>query len=82
MAGFDAIAHAVETAVTARRTPMSDTFSHQAWRLLNGAFERVLQDEQGRRFVVDTENIRHVTAEKNRGTERRAQAPGGSCRYS
>ncbi len=42
MAGFDAIAHAVETAVTARRTPMSDTFSHQAWRLLNGAFERVL----------------------------------------
>jgi alcohol dehydrogenase len=42
MAGFDAIAHAVETAVTARRTPMSDTFSHQAWRLLSDAFERVL----------------------------------------
>ena len=42
MAGFDAIAHAVETAVTLRRTPLSDTFSHQAWRLLNGAFERVL----------------------------------------
>ena len=42
MAGFDAIAHAVETAATARRTPMSDTFSHQAWRLLNDAFERVL----------------------------------------
>jgi len=42
MAGFDAIAHAVETAVTSRRTPLSDTFSHQAWRLLNGAFERVL----------------------------------------
>jgi len=42
MAGFDAIAHAVETAVTARRTPMSDTFAHQAWRLLNDAFERVL----------------------------------------
>ena len=42
MAGFDAIAHAVETAVTTRRTPLSDTFSHQAWRLLNGAFERVL----------------------------------------
>jgi alcohol dehydrogenase class IV len=42
MAGFDAIAHAVETAVTARRTPLSDTFSHQAWRLLNEAFERVL----------------------------------------
>jgi len=42
MAGFDAIAHAVETAVTARRTPLSDTFSHRAWRLLNDAFERVL----------------------------------------
>jgi alcohol dehydrogenase len=42
MAGFDAIAHAVETAVTARRTLLSDMFSHQAWRLLNGAFERVL----------------------------------------
>jgi alcohol dehydrogenase len=42
MAGFDAIAHAVETAVTIRRTPLSDTFSHRAWRLLNDAFERVL----------------------------------------
>ena len=42
MAGFDAIAHAVETAVTMRRTPLSDTFSHRAWRLLGDAFERVL----------------------------------------
>ena len=42
MAGFDAIAHAVETTVTTRRTPMSDTFSRQAWRLLASAFERVL----------------------------------------
>jgi alcohol dehydrogenase len=42
MAGFDAIAHAVETAVTARRTRMSDTFSHQAWRLLAESYERVL----------------------------------------
>src|SRR3954453_2630356 len=42
MAGFDAIAHAVETAVTMRRTPMSDTFSHRAWRLLSDGFERVL----------------------------------------
>jgi alcohol dehydrogenase len=32
----------VETAVTMRRTPMSDTFSHKAWRLLNDGFERVL----------------------------------------
>ncbi|HXW07945.1 MAG TPA: iron-containing alcohol dehydrogenase [Vicinamibacterales bacterium] len=42
MAGFDAIAHAVETSVTTRRTPLSDTFSHRAWLLLNEAFERVL----------------------------------------
>ena len=41
-AGIDAIAHAVETAVCARRTPLSDTFSHQAWRLLSDAFERVM----------------------------------------
>lgn len=42
MSGFDAIAHAVEAAVTSRRTPLSDTFSHRAWRLLNDAFERVV----------------------------------------
>jgi alcohol dehydrogenase len=42
LAGFDAIAHAVETAVTMRQTALSDTFSHRAWRLLNDAFERVL----------------------------------------
>jgi alcohol dehydrogenase len=42
MAGYDAIAHAVETAVTVKRTPLSDTFSHQAWKLLSEAFERVL----------------------------------------
>jgi alcohol dehydrogenase len=32
----------VETAVTTRRTPLSDTYSQQAWRLLANAFERVL----------------------------------------
>ena len=42
MAGFDAIAHAVETAVTTKRTALSDTFSHRAWQLLSEAFERVL----------------------------------------
>jgi alcohol dehydrogenase len=42
MAGYDAIAHAVETAVTSKRTLLSDTFSHQAWRLLSDAFERLL----------------------------------------
>ena len=42
MAGLDAIAHAVETAVTLKRNSLSDTFSHQAWLLLTGAYERVL----------------------------------------
>jgi alcohol dehydrogenase len=40
--GIDAIAHAVETAVTTRRTAMSDAFSQQAWKLLAAAFERVV----------------------------------------
>ena len=43
-AGYDAIAHAVETAVTTRRTPLSDAYSQQAWRMLSGAFERALTD--------------------------------------
>jgi alcohol dehydrogenase class IV len=42
MAGIDAIAHAVEAAVTKRRTPVSDTFSRRAWEFLDGAFERAL----------------------------------------
>jgi alcohol dehydrogenase len=42
LAGFDAIAHAVETSVTTKRTPMSDVFGHKAWHLLTTAFERVL----------------------------------------
>ena len=41
-AGFDAIAHAVETAVTKRRTPISTVFSHEAFRLLNANYERVI----------------------------------------
>lgn len=40
--GIDAVAHAVETWVTRRRTPLSDLFSREAWRLLNGSFLRVL----------------------------------------
>jgi alcohol dehydrogenase len=41
-AGFDAIAHAVETAVTTRRTELSMLFSREAFRLLNTNYERVL----------------------------------------
>ena len=42
MAGFDAIAHAVEAAVTTRRTPLSDLYAQHAWKLLNDAYPRVL----------------------------------------
>jgi alcohol dehydrogenase len=41
-AGFDAIAHAVETYVTTKRNPLSEVFSREAWRLLESNFERVL----------------------------------------
>jgi alcohol dehydrogenase len=42
--GFDAIAHAVETFVTTKRNPMSEIFSREAWRLLEGNYERVLAE--------------------------------------
>jgi len=41
-AGFDAIAHAVETAVTTRRTALSDCFTREAWRLLKINYPAVL----------------------------------------
>ena len=43
-AGFDAIAHAVETAVTTRRTSLSILFSKEAFRLLDANYERVLTE--------------------------------------
>ena len=41
-AGFDALSHAVETFVTTKRNPLSETFSREAWRLLEANYERVL----------------------------------------
>jgi alcohol dehydrogenase len=41
-AGYDAVSHAVESYVTTKRTALSDVFSREAWRLLEGHFERVL----------------------------------------
>jgi alcohol dehydrogenase len=38
--GFDAISHALETLWSSKRTPISECFSREAWRLLNGSFER------------------------------------------
>jgi alcohol dehydrogenase len=42
VSGYDALSHAVESYVTAKRTPMSDLFAREAWRLLEGHYERVL----------------------------------------
>ena len=55
-AGFDAIAHAVETAVTTRRTPMSTMFSHEAFRLLSGSFEAVLRAPRD----LDARGVMHL----------------------
>jgi alcohol dehydrogenase len=46
-AGYDAISHAVETAVTTRRNAVSMAFSRQAWELLEAHFERVLDSPDG-----------------------------------
>ena len=43
-AGFDAISHAVESFVTKKRTAISDLFAREAWRLLEGNYERVLAE--------------------------------------
>jgi alcohol dehydrogenase len=40
--GYDAISHALETLASTRRTPLSECFSREAWRLLNSSFERAL----------------------------------------
>jgi len=41
--GIDAIAHALETAVTLHRNPLSLMYSREAFRLLAGSFKRVLE---------------------------------------
>ena len=43
-AGFDAIAHAVETFVTTKHNEFSEMFSREAWRLLEANYERVLAE--------------------------------------
>ena len=42
--GIDAIAHALESAVTLKRTPLSGLFSREAFRLTIGNFRRVLRE--------------------------------------
>ena len=42
--GIDAVAHAVETCATTKRTEVSRQFSRAAWGLLDRSFERVMRD--------------------------------------
>jgi alcohol dehydrogenase len=42
--GVDALAHAIETAVTKKRNALSAVYSREAFRLCFGAIERVLED--------------------------------------
>ncbi len=42
--GIDALAHALETAVTKKRNPLSSTYSRQAYRFIMRSFERVLKN--------------------------------------
>ena len=41
--GYDALSHAVESYVTTTRTSMSELFARDAWRLLEGHYERVVE---------------------------------------
>ncbi|MBI4473711.1 MAG: iron-containing alcohol dehydrogenase [Acidobacteria bacterium] len=54
-AGYDAISHAVESFVTAKRTESSAALAREAWRLLEANYERVLiepMDIEGRRAML------------------------------
>lgn len=44
--GIDTLVHAVETAVTKKRTPVSAIYSRESFRLCLGGLERVLRDPQ------------------------------------
>ncbi|MEQ1885113.1 MAG: iron-containing alcohol dehydrogenase [Bryobacteraceae bacterium] len=42
-AGFDAISHSLETLWSPKKTPISECFSREAWRLLDGNFTRCMR---------------------------------------
>ncbi|HEV3236497.1 MAG TPA: iron-containing alcohol dehydrogenase [Gemmataceae bacterium] len=44
--GIDALSHALESYVTTKRNPMSQTFARSAWQLLEGNLEMVLSNPQ------------------------------------
>jgi alcohol dehydrogenase len=42
LSGYDALSHAVESYVSTKRNPQSDLFAREAFRLLEGNYERVI----------------------------------------
>lgn len=42
--GYDALSHAIEAFVTTARSPLSQTFAREAWRLIRSQFGRVLRE--------------------------------------
>jgi alcohol dehydrogenase len=44
--GYDALSHALESFVTTARSPLSQTFAREAWRLIRGQFGRVLREPE------------------------------------
>ncbi len=43
---YDAIANAIETLGSPRRSPLSECFAHEAWRLLDANFERAMKSPE------------------------------------
>lgn len=43
---YEAIAHAVAALASPRRTPLAECFGHEAWRLLDGNFERAMKSPE------------------------------------
>ncbi|MDQ3068307.1 MAG: iron-containing alcohol dehydrogenase [Acidobacteriota bacterium] len=52
-AGIDAAAHAIETTVTTRRTPVSRALSREAWRLIEPALLRSIESADDGRVRAD-----------------------------
>ena len=48
MTGIDAVAHSVESFVTTQRSPVSQLFAREAWKLLQGNFLTVVKDPENR----------------------------------
>jgi alcohol dehydrogenase len=44
LTGIDALSHALESFVTTKRSPVSQIFAREAWKLLEGNLERVMKD--------------------------------------